>query len=198
MKIFLKTFAAGLLAMFICVNLCFSQALSPAAMKLKTAYVQLKIYPGAKPKQLAYLKAFPQNKQQFVEIFAPANNGQLYSSSHEYINTFVGLAQNYPAEVMERSISIGKDMKWEADAIGDMQKGIAELAVQNTKMFSTKVKALPAHDIDNLIKFLADEEGIKNDLQYQHLIDILRKQGHSGLADKFVAARTAREKEKDH
>ena len=198
MKIFLKTFAAGLLAMSVCVNLCFSQALSPAATKLKTAYVQLKIYPGAKPKQLAYLKAFPQNKQQFTEIFDPSNFGQLYKNSLEYINSFFGLAQNYPDEIMEKSINLGKNMEWRADAIGFLQNGIMELATQRTQLFATKVKALPVHDIDNLIKFLADEEGIKNDLQYQHLIDILRKHGDSGLADKFVAARTAREKEKDH
>ena len=191
MKNFLKTFAAGLLAMFVCVNVCFSQALSPAATKLKTAYVQLKIYPGAKPKQLAYIKAFPENKQQFAELF---QTGGLRSEYAEYVNFFMGMARSFPAEVTTKAVSIGKDMTYDAGAGKQLQRAIVQLGTQYPKEFAAKVKALSGKDIDNLAKFLADEQDHKRYTEYQGLIDMLNKTNESQLAGKLTEARLQREK----
>jgi len=194
MNTLLKTCFTSLLALFVCVNICFSQAPSQAAMKLKATYIQLKIYPGSKPKKLAYLKSFPGNKQQFAEIF---QNGPLHSEYIEYLNFFIGMAKDFPADVVGKAVDIGKDMTYDAGTGKQMQLAIVQLGVQHPKEFAAKVKALSAHDIDNLVKFLADAEDHKKYTEYQGLIDVLDKINEVQLADKLIDARVQREK-KEH
>jgi len=198
MNHFGKSLFASLIASIICINVSFSQALSPAAMKVKTAYVQLKIYPGSKPKQLAYLNAFPQNKQQFVEIFNAPNNGQLTSNSQGFIATFVDMAKNYPTEVIDKSVNIGKDLTHEADAIGQLQHAIVDLGNHYTKLFAKKVNSLSDKESDNLVKFLADAENHSGYTQYQQLTEELSKIGEVKLSNKFVQAKEQREKSNGH
>ncbi|HTI59866.1 hypothetical protein [Mucilaginibacter sp.] len=193
MNTLLKTCVTSLLALFVCTNICFAQAPPQAAMKLKATYIQLKIYPGSKPKKLAYLKSFPGNKQQFAEIF---QNGPLHSEYVEYLDFFISMARDFPAEVVDKAVDIGKDMTYDAGVGKQMQLAIVQLGVQHPKEFAAKVKALPGRDIDNLTKFLADAEDHKKYTEYQALIDVLDKINEVQLADKLIDARVRREKEK--
>jgi hypothetical protein len=98
--------------------------------------------------------------------------------------------------VIGKAINIGKDLKWEADAIGYLQNGIVKMGISQTRIFSEKLNLLPAKQKAHLITFLADEEGIKHDQTYQELINALTKTGEKSLANKLEIARTEREKEK--
>jgi hypothetical protein len=191
-----KSVFIGLLTVSFCVNFSFAQ--SPEAMKVRSAYAQMKIYPGEKAKQLAFLNAFPSAKQQFMEMFQAANNGQLTSNSHEFIESFIDLAKTYPTQVVDKAINIGKDLTWEADATGYMQHGIVQLGNQYTKIFATKVKSLTEADQDKLIKFLADVENHKAYPEYQQLIDALAKTGEVKLSNKMIEAKDLREKTPNH
>ena len=179
-------------------NKGFTQSLSEASKKVKIAFEVLKNHPDSKPKQLAYLKVFPQNKQQFIEIFDPVDFSQLYSDSFQYIDAFIALAKDYPTDVIDKSINIGKDLKWEADAIGDLQRSIVKLGNQNIDIFSKEVNALPTIETGHLIAFLADVENHKAYPEYQQLIEALQRIGENKLAAKFIKARAFRERNNHH
>jgi hypothetical protein len=136
----------------------FSQSLSKASLRIKAAWQELNKHPYSKQTQLAYLKVFPQNKQQFVELFDKEDFSQLYSGSYKYITTFIELSKHYPDQVMDKAINIGKELVWDADATGQLQQAIVNLGCENTRIFLNKIKALPTSQTNQLIKFLADVE----------------------------------------
>jgi len=175
----------------------FSQPLSPQSKEVKAAWEALNKQPDSKQLQLAYLKVFPSNKRDFVAVFEPDDFKQLYSGGEKYIDSFAALAKNYPGAVIDKSINIGKDLQWEADGIGQLQGAIVVMGVNNTIIFSKRLKLLTVIQQSRLIKFLADEDGIKHDQTYQELINGLIKIGEKALAHKFEIARTEREKEKE-
>ena len=178
----MKSISKGLFAFLIVlvsyVQQSPAQQLSSEALKLRTIYVQLKIYPGSKPKQLAYIKSFPENKQQFDAIFEPNGTGQLHSEYFEYVNTFAGLAKDHQEEVINKLVSISKDLTFGPGAPKQLQLILIQLGDQYTKAFATKLKTLSAHDLDNLAKLMADRDQINE----------------VALANKFLDARVKREK----
>lgn len=190
---------AFIFCLFILIsNFVFSQSLSPLSRKIKSAYEELKQHPASVQRQLTYLKVFPQNKERFTTIFDSDNFGELYSDYSEYIDAFISLAKNYPEEVIDKSITIGKNLKWRADATGQMQNSIVDLGNQYTPLFSKKLKALSPVEASNLITFLADVENHKAYPEYQKLIESLQKIGENKLAAKFIHARALRERSNNH
>lgn len=175
-------------------NLSFCQPLSADSKNVKAAYDELAKHADSKQKQLAYLKAFPENKKQFLEVFGAADFGQLYKGSHEYITAFFELSKKHPAAVIDKSINIGKDLIWDADAVGDLQHSIVEMGNEHTSTFARKVNALTAQQRNNLAKFLADVENHKTYPEYQALIDALNKIHQVKLAGRLIKARTERER----
>jgi hypothetical protein len=194
MKNICKATAVCLLVLAFNVHSSLAQQLSPEASKLKSIYVQLKIYPGSKPKQLAFIKAFPENKQQFTAVFEPAGSGQLHSDSYSYISTFVGAATGYSTEVIDKLIVICKDVADRSDASKQMQKSLIDLGLHYPKVFGAKVKTLSAHDADNLARFMADMDDVKDNTSYQGLIEALDKANETSFANKLLDARVKREK----
>ncbi|MES2110770.1 MAG: hypothetical protein V4577_18575 [Bacteroidota bacterium] len=175
----------------------FSQKLSPKSKQVKAAWEALNKHPDSKQLQLAYLKIFPSNKPDFIAVFDPDDFNQLYDESNKYIDSFIELVKYYPVQVIDKVINIGKDMKWKADATGYLQHGIVKVGINQTKIFSKKLNSLSSKQKVHLITFLANEEGIKHDQNYQELINALTKIGEKALANKFEAARTERKKEKE-
>lgn len=174
-----------------------SQPLSPKSKEVKAAWKALNRQPDSKQSQLAYLKAFPSNKRDFVAVFDPDDFTQLYDESNKYIDSFIALAKDYPALVIDKSINIGRNLKWNADAINYLQDAIIELGINNTVMFSIKLNSLSLVEKMHLIKFLADVENYKAYPEYQRLINALTKIGEKALANKFEVARTEQEKERE-
>jgi hypothetical protein len=177
-------------------NTSFCQTLSNDSKKVLAAYEVLEKHPNLKRAQLSYLQAFPGNKSRFLAVFDPENFGQLYSRSDKFIAAFAGLASTFPAEVINKSINIGKDLIWQADATGYLQHAIVQMGNEHTNIFATKLNALPAPQQNNLVKLLADVENHRAYHEYQALIDALNKTHQPKLATLFVNARTEREKRK--
>jgi len=178
-------------------SFAFSQALSPKSKAVKAAWEALVKQPGAKQCQLTYLRVFPENKHDFIAVFDRDDFTQLYTESNKYIESFIALVKNYPAQVIDKSINIGKDLRWNADAINYLQHGIVEIGISNTIIFSKKLNSLTPKQKGRLVKFLADVENHKAYPQYQQLINALTKTGEKSLAHKFELARTERENEKE-
>jgi hypothetical protein len=183
---------------FLFSNAVLAQSLSQTSQKIKTAYDELKNEPASNQKKLTYLKVFPQNKEQFMAVFDPDDFKELYSESFKYIDAFISLAQNYPAAVINKSINIGKNLKWEADATGQMQHSIVLLGNQHIALFLKKIDTLSPIEEAHLIAFLADVENHKAYHEYQQLIESLQRIGENKLANKFINARALREKVKNH
>jgi hypothetical protein len=197
MKSFLKY---GLITVFTLtygLNKGFSQDSIPASKKVIIAYGLLIENPASNQAQLGYIRAFPADKAIFMTVFQPKHFGQLYHNSHEYITAFLNLAKYHPQLIIDKSVSIGKDLIWEADATGDIQNGIMTLSVTYPDLFIKKLKTLTRVQQKNLITFLADVENHPAYPHYQQLIDILNKKRETRLATRFIDARTVREKEKE-
>jgi len=173
----------------------FAQSLSK---EVQTAWNKLKNDSTSKQKQLGYIQAFPENGRQFKAVFNPHDFKQLYKDSYQYIETFLSLSKVYPAKVIDKSIDIGRELVWEADATGQIQEGIVELGNENTRLFVNKVKSLTSDQKKHLITFLADVENHKAYTIYQQLIDSLKRINEPELASQFIKARALRMKQRDH
>ncbi len=97
-----------------------------------------------------------------------------------------------------QKINIGKDLKYDADAIGQLQNEIVHLGNEHINLFLAKLKALPYNQTAHLINLLADVENHKAYPEYQQLIDLLKKRGEVKIANQFITARTLRMKVRDH
>jgi hypothetical protein len=187
---------ACLLFVFALNDVAYSQTLSKESLKIVQAWEYLDKHPNSAKARLAYIKIFPGDQQLFTKIFDPDDYKELYGESYKYIDRFVGLAKFYPKQVIDKSVDIGKDLIWRADATGQLQQSTVELGVSHISIFIKKIKTLPKYKVDHLITFLADVENHKAYAVYQQLIDSLNKTGETRLATKFIRARALREKEK--
>ena|ERR1700744_298559 len=179
-------------------NVVRSQQLSEASERVKIAFNKLKSDSSSVKNKMAYLNIFPKNKKQFMDIFQPENFGQLYPESNKYIEMFIGLAKHFPDKVIDKSVDIGADLKWEADATGQMQNSIVDLGNEHIDVFSKKLNSLPKVKRDQLITFLADAENHKAYHTYEQLIKSLQKVNENNLAIQFIRARKLREKNNHH
>jgi hypothetical protein len=179
------------------ISTSFSQSLSARSLSVKHAFEALKRDTASTAKQLAYIKVFPANKQQFLAVFPPEDFTQLYDG-HEYIKKFADLVAHYPANVISKAINIGKDLEWDADAVNYLQDELVSMGKTHTRIFVKNIKALPTSQTNSLITFLADSENHASFPEYQLLIDKLKAMHQSILANKFIAARSKRQSIKHH
>ena len=180
------------------LNLTSSQKLIPAAEKVKIAFNKLQSNKTNEELQNQYIKAFPSDTKTFLKVFHSDKFDQLYSQSYEYVQTLKLCANNLPNEVVNKSIDIGKNLVWDADATGYLQHLIVELSYQNPNSFISKCKSLNTSEKDKLISFLADVENHKAYKIYQKLIDKLNELGYKEISNKLIRAREIRKLAKDH
>jgi len=176
------------------VNLAFAQQLSTKSKQVKSAYSQLKERPDSKTYQLNYISIFPSDTAQFLRVFAPPDFSQL-NDGFDYIEGFFSLAKNHPVAVISKAVDIGKDLKWNADAVNYLQHGIVELGNKYTRLFIQKINSLNPKEQTNLITFLADVENHHAYPEYKQLIRAINDAGEKGLADQFTDAMHKREKQ---
>ena len=97
--------------------------------------------------------------------------------------------------MINKSIDIGKNLRWEADAVGYLQHGIVALGNNYTSLFILKINSLSPEEQSNLISFLADVENHDAYPEYKQLIKSIKVAGRTDLADKFITAMNQREKQ---
>ncbi len=175
-------------------DLAFAQQLSTKSKQVLTVYNQLQSCPGSKTCALNYIEVFPDDTAQFLRVFAPADFGQLYKSSDNFIDEFFKLSRYHSVLVINKAIDIGKDLKWDADAVGYLQHGIVALGNRYTRLFILKINSLKPKEQSNLITFLADVENHDAYPEYKKLIKSINDAGRTDLADKFKTAMIQREK----
>lgn len=187
-----------ILTFFFHATFCFSQTLFPEAQKIKYAFEKLSADSNNQKLQIEYIESFPSDTKSFLKVFQTYNSEQLYSVSFEYLGMLKQCAENFPEKVLSKCIDIGKNLVWEADAVGGLQHLSVEIAVKNVNIFVEKYKTLNSKEQNHLIKFYADVENHRAYTEYQDMIEALKSVGEMNIARKFEKARAIRIKEKDH
>ncbi|HYV91268.1 MAG TPA: hypothetical protein VE978_05775 [Chitinophagales bacterium] len=187
-----------LIAFLLLFKIGYSQILTADAMKVKTAFDNLSADTNSKKLQEDYIAAFPSDSNSFLKIFGPEKFDQLYSESYKYLEALEKCAATFPIEVINKCIDIGKDLGWDADAVGQLQQMSVDLAIKCTTVFVSKYKTLEGKEQNNLINFYADVENHNAYPEYQELINKLNSIGEKDIAKKLEIARTIRMNRHDH
>ncbi|MFZ7166271.1 MAG: hypothetical protein ACO1G5_01870 [Bacteroidota bacterium] len=186
-----------ILFLFFC-EFCNSQTLIPDAKKVKLAYENLSANSNSIILQQNYVAAFPSDTNTFLAVFQTTKFDQLYLDSDKYIEAFEKCAGTFPTEVIGKCVDIGKNLVWEADAIGHLQHISIALAANHLTTFINKYKTLDNRQQNSLIRFYADVENHNAFEEYQKLIDKLKSVGEMDIAKNFETARENRIKRQDH
>ena len=169
--------------------------LSAESKAVQKAFIALKAGPTLPQLQLAYVKTFPKSRAAFLRVFVDEQNSrQLYSESHEYIAALHQAGKVFPKNVLRICFSIGKNLVWEADAIGDLQHTTVKLGVEFPRVFAEETRRLLATEQLHLFRFLADVENHRAYTEYEMLRQKLAATGATDLAAKLGLARERRMK----
>ena len=120
--------------------------------------------------------------------------GQLYDG-HEYIEALQSLGATYPAKVLGICFSVEGKMARTSDAVAYLADAMVKLGIAHPRLFADEAKRLAAADQVALCRFLADEEAIKWDEQYMHLVERLSRVGATDLSAKLQQAKIWRMKQ---
>ncbi len=175
-----------------------SQSLLPESIRIKKAFDHLSADPSSKVMQAEYVAAFPENTNDFLRVFNPKQFDQLYQNSFEYLNVLEKCGTSFPNEVINKCIHIGKNLVWDADAVGQLQHICVRMASAHPTVFLKQVDKLRTIEKDSLISFLADVENHNTFKDYQQLIDVLNSIGEVQIAERFENERSKRKSRKDH
>jgi hypothetical protein len=178
------------------VQRSFSQTLFPEGQKLKQAYEKLVIDSFNPKLQINYVEAFPSDTGIFLKIFASPKFDQLYDG-FQYIFLFEQCGRLFPKEVIGKCIDIGKNLRWDADAVGYLQRISINLATRNIPEFVAKYNSLSEKKRDDLLNFYADMED-PTFKGFQDLIDELKSVGETSITFKLEKARTDRMQRQHH
>ncbi|MEO8149309.1 MAG: hypothetical protein ABI723_16810 [Bacteroidia bacterium] len=179
-------------------NVANSQKLIPEAEKIKSAFEKFSTDTNSKSLQYNYVTEFPSDSKTFLRVFQTEKFDQLYLESYKYLKALEKCSRNFPKEVISKYIDIGKNLVWDADAVGGLQHLSVELAIKQVKFFVDKYKTLDIKEQQSLINFYADVENHNAYQEYQVLINKLNKIGETDIAKKLETARTIRKKRQDH
>jgi hypothetical protein len=184
---------------FLCqVFITQAQTLIPEAQKVKSAFESLSANPQSKELQQSYVSAFPSETKTFLNIFHSEEFDQLYDSSHVYIYAFADCSDMFPAEVIDKSIDIGKNLVWDADAVSYLIHVSVMLATEHVQLFVEKYRLLTSKEQNNLLALYADVENHDAYSEYQILINVLYSRGENDIAQKLNEARAIRKMRNDH
>lgn len=190
----MKKLFAGLI-FIVLTHAVFAQQLSSKSKEIVAAYNQLQKQPDSKAYQLDYIKVFPGNSTEFIKTFESEDFSQLYNNSYQYVDAFVNLTKYYSSEIIYKSINIGKNLVWEADATGQIQHEIVGMGNSYTAIFIKAIKSLTPKDQSSLITFLADVENHQAYPEYKRLYKSIAHAGEKDLANHFIDAMHKREKQ---
>lgn len=181
-KSIIKHFALILCLLPICM---YAQKLSPEAAAVKYAYDELMKTPLAPVMQIRYLRAFPDNADDFINVFNPHTRDQLHEVAIDYVKKFRELGYDFEDTVLPKSIAIGKDLTtWSPGAVDELQKTIYFVTDKHRQKFIDIVKEMKNHEIESLASFLyAGSKG--ENKNYFTLIAIIERADERRIAKQF-------------
>jgi hypothetical protein len=166
--------------------------LSPKARELTQALAVLRASPDNSPAQERYLKTFPHEYTEFLNLF---DVGRELSDGYDFIDALSLTEKDHAAELGALLLGLAKDAHYKADAPSYLQHVTAAYASRHPSTFAELFKQLPSQKQTQLITFLADVEAHSSYREYQAIIDGLKRIGEDKLAMRFEEARTKRERQ---
>lgn len=176
----------------------YSQALIPDAFKVKSAFDDLSTDTSSKKLQKLYVASFPATTEMFLNVFHTEKLDQLTVGSNKYLEAFQKCAARFPKKVIHKCVDIGKNLVWDADAVGQLRQISVALAIKHAKSFIDKYEMLDDREQEKLIAFYADVENHSVYFEYQRLIDKFKFLGEKDIAKKLEVARINRQKKESH
>ncbi|WP_276132112.1 hypothetical protein [Polluticoccus soli] len=159
--------------------------LTPEAEKVKAAYDWLMKQPDFPENHMAFIKAFPDNKDHYIDVFTPHQFDQLYFQYDAYLAKYRELGRMYPKQVMPKCVSICKKLSLSDGPAGIMQETMMEVAGLNPEAFALELKKLKKNEQASVIAFLA---GSPYNSQYQELIKSLEQLNETKIAQAMTNA----------
>jgi hypothetical protein len=158
------------------------------AEKVKAAYDWLMKQPDFPENHMAFIRAFPDNKDHYIEVFTPHTFDQLYFQYDAYLAKYRELGRMYPKQVMPKCVAICKKLSMSDGPAGIMQETMMEVAGINPDAFAVELKKLRKNEQASVLAFLA---GSPYESQYQSLIKALEALNETKVANamKTAAAR---------
>jgi hypothetical protein len=184
-----------LLFLFTSLN---SQKLIPDADKIKAAFDKLSADTNNKELQAKYVAAFPSDSGTFSNVFQTIASDRLYSGYYKYLQVVEMCATSFPKEVIGKCIDLGKNLTWDADAIGQLQTISVSIATKYLTEFIGKFNTLTQKEQDKLINFYADVENHNAFPAYEYLIEQLSLNGQKNTSKRLEIARAKRKQMNDH
>lgn len=166
-----------------------SLTLSYDAKKIKEMYDIMQKVPDAAEVHQRYIKAFPSNRDVFMEVFNSPQKDQLYDQSHGYIMGMKQAATSYPDQVLAKCLIIAADMKaWSNGSADDLQNVIYDVAFNNIDTFIVIVGNLQKSTIFNAANFLAAHTNDTINPKFKELIALLEQRNQKRLLKLFHRA----------
>ena len=166
--------------------------LSPKARELTQALAVLRTSPDDSATQERYLKAFPHDYKEFLNLFE--QDHELYDG-HDFVEALSVAGKDHETDLGKLLVGLAKDAHHDADAPSYLQHSTAAYAARHPKTFAELFKQLPPEKQTQLVTFLADVENHRSYSAYQEIIDGLNGIGEDKLAIRFKEARMKREKQ---
>ena len=171
--------------------------LLPASKQLKEAYSAWKKQPKSIIRQQALIRAFPTSKKIFLAVFYPDDFGQLYDG-HEYFVALDKISYLMPAQVIQLCVKLGKTHPQGSDAISYLHESTTKVALAHPQLFASELAKLNNPERVELFRFLADEEGIGDDPDYENLTRLMSKNNFPSYAAELRNAKRWRLRQPNH
>lgn len=169
--------------------------LSPRARDLTQSLAALRANPADSQEQERYLKIFPHDYKEFLNLFDL--DRELYDG-HDFIEALSLTGKDHATELGKLLVGLAEDAHLDADAPNYLQHVTAVYAGQHAKTFAELFSHLRPQKQNQLISFLADAEAHYSYPEYQAIIDAFKRIREDKLAARFEEARAKREKQRDH
>ncbi len=179
-------------------GLCIWQSpLLSASKQLKEAYSAWKKQPKSAARQQALISAFPTTKKVFLAVFYPNDFGQLYDG-YEYFVVLDKISYSLPAQVIQLCVKLGKTHPQGSDAISYLHESTMNVALAHPQLFASELAKLDNLESAELLRFLADVEGIRHYPAYDSLTHLMSRRGYAAYAVELQQAKSWRLRQPIH
>jgi len=133
----------------------------------------------------------------FLAVFYPDDFGQLYDG-HEYFVALDKISYSLPTQVIQLCVKLSKTHPQGSDAISYLHESTMNVALAHLQLFASELAKLDNSERVELFRFLADEEGIGDDPDYENLIRLMSKNKFSSYAAELQNAKRWRLRQPNH
>lgn len=163
--------------------------LSYDSKKIKEIYDIMQKVPDAAEVHLRYIKAFPANRDVFMDVFNSPQKDQLYAQSHSYVLGMQQAATSYPDQALFKCLLVANELKaWSPGPVEDLQNVIYNISLNNVDTFIVIANKFQKNAIFDVAVFLAAHTNHTINPKFNELIALLEQRKSKRLLKLFNKA----------